>query len=454
MPRVLVQAGHLAPRQSGHESQTGAPGEVELVRRIRDALVDLLRADGRFEPVPMPGRIPWGAKCDAALFLHADGASPSARGCSFGFDDRYPINKRLADLIWSEFDKIPGRPYRRNDNGTDDAHFYYGFGLVDTPGPETLVEHGFITNPDERKWMESHVHGLAKAEYTALCRYFGLAQTPGKPTFPAGAKAKTKKPVALNGAAADAAPALAQIAKGSPVGVVDLAGKDWRRVRLTGYVPVSALAGPNGADSGITPASPLVARPRATEARLEKQVLGRAHASASDAEVREIIGHYYEECTAVGLDPLLAVAQMVLETGNLGSWWSAKPRRNLAGIGVTGKPNEGLSFPSWSEAVRAHVGRLLRYALREGKENAAQQKLIAAALAYRDLPKGYWGVAPDLAGLSGTWAEDAAYASKIANIANAGITGRRLDLIPADEVGDAPLDAGEGELVLVGADPT
>lgn len=62
MPRVFVQAGHLAPRQKGHESETGIPGEMELVHAIRDALVAILRVDSQFEPLPMPGQIPWGTQ--------------------------------------------------------------------------------------------------------------------------------------------------------------------------------------------------------------------------------------------------------------------------------------------------------------------------------------------------------------------------------------------------------
>ena len=40
---------------------------------------DLPRIDtgNRDEPLPMPGRIPWGIRCHAALFLHADGATPA-----------------------------------------------------------------------------------------------------------------------------------------------------------------------------------------------------------------------------------------------------------------------------------------------------------------------------------------------------------------------------------------
>jgi N-acetylmuramoyl-L-alanine amidase len=138
--RILVQAGHMRPLQPGHKTQTGAAGEAELVAQIQKRLVALLRRDSRFKPLPMPGKIPNGTKADAAVFLHADGATnPQANGFSFGFPDP-PINKKLANLIANEFARIPGHPRRRQDNGTEDAHRYYGFGLVSSAGPETLIE--------------------------------------------------------------------------------------------------------------------------------------------------------------------------------------------------------------------------------------------------------------------------------------------------------------------------
>ena len=109
---------------------------------------------------------------------------------------------------------------------------------------------------------------------------------------------------------------------------------------------------------------------------------------------------------------------MILETGNLSSDWSQPPRRNPAGIGVTGEPGAGISFPSWPKAVEAHVGRLLAYALPAGRENSAQRRVIEAALAWRPLPDSLRGVAPSLAGLARTWAADPAYAGKICRVAN------------------------------------
>lgn len=173
--RVLVQAGHLAPREPGFENGTGTGGEQELVKAIRDQLVRLLNKDGRFEAIPMPGWIrPRGIKVDAALFLHGDGAgNPRASGYSFGFPN-YATNRRLAVLIGREFDKLSGHPPHHADNYTDDLKGYYGFSRVDTPGPEVVVEHGFLTNPAERRWLFANIGKLAEAEYEALKKYFGF----------------------------------------------------------------------------------------------------------------------------------------------------------------------------------------------------------------------------------------------------------------------------------------
>ena len=172
--KVLVQAGHAPPREPGFESATGTNGEIATVLRIRDALCTLLHHDPRYDPIPVPGDIPTGIRVAAALFLHCDGAaSPNASGYSFGYPD-YTVNERLADLIDTEFQKIPGHPPHHADNYTGDLRGYYGFSRVDTPGPEVLVEHGFLTNPAERAWIEDNIDELAQAEYRALLEFFQL----------------------------------------------------------------------------------------------------------------------------------------------------------------------------------------------------------------------------------------------------------------------------------------
>jgi hypothetical protein len=120
-------------------------------------------------------------------------------------------------------------------------------------------------------------------------------------------------------------------------------------------------------------------------------------------------------CATAGVDPLIAVAQMCHETGNLTSWWAARPRRNPAGIGVTGEPGAGLSFPTWARhAIPAHVGRLVAYATDPANRTPEQATLVKIAISYRALPSRLWGSAPTLAGLTGTWATDPDYTEKVA----------------------------------------
>jgi hypothetical protein len=152
--------------------------------------------------------------------------------------------------------------------------------------------------------------------------------------------------------------------------------------------------------------------------------------------------------TVTAASTLLVTAQMIHETGNLSSWWSQRPRRNPAGIGVTGETrradpgdphawawNEerglfaaGISFPTWTEhGIPAHVGRLLAYALPAAAPlTAGQRRLVETALSVRPLPDRLRGSAPTLDGLVGTWAvpgrqtvdgRGVTYAESIADIA-------------------------------------
>lgn len=180
----------------------------------------------------------------------------------------------------------------------------------------------------------------------------------------------------------------------------------------------------------------ILAAPRATQDHCTRYLLARPHGEYSDYDIAQVIvPAYFRVATSVGLDPALAIAQLVHETGGLTSWWSQRPRRNPAGIGVTGqtrwiKPatgvwqydpdletwKEGLAFADWvKDAIPAHVGRLLAYALTDAQIapfpngndpelHQRQRALIATALSYRPLPASYRGAAPTLAGLAGRWA--------------------------------------------------
>ena len=93
---------------------------------------------------------------DAFIALHCDGSgNRDVNGWSLGFPP-HATNNKLADLIAAEFRQFH-RSTRRPDNNTVDMQEYYAWDLVRTPGPDVLVEHGFVSNPVERRWMNDHV---------------------------------------------------------------------------------------------------------------------------------------------------------------------------------------------------------------------------------------------------------------------------------------------------------
>ena len=171
-------------------------------------------------------------------------------------------------------------------------------------------------------------------------------------------------------------------------------------------------------------------------------------------DTRLITNAYQKQAMALGIDWILAIAQMLHETGRLTSWWAQRPRRNPAGIGVTGdteplhhpngKPNPkpagawekdeahdlwraGNAFPTREQhAIPAHLGRLLGYALEPRDMTEAQRRAYGYAIAVRPLPPAILGTAPILKLLGAAhnptgegWADPGEfYGRSIARLAN------------------------------------
>lgn len=170
---------------------------------------------------------------------------------------------------------------------------------------------------------------------------------------------------------------------------------------------------------------PIVGPPSGTVAEAVRVLAPKAATNGyTYDDVVSIVQAYERIGNSVGVDWFLAVAQMAHETGFMTSFWSARPQRNPAGLGVDGSrsstnPNvpgwafntqrnqweKGLSFTSWEdEAIPAHIGRMLAYAMTDQQANPAQKALIDKALSYRPLPSHLRGVAPTIVGMNGKWA--------------------------------------------------
>lgn len=153
-------------------------------------------------------------------------------------------------------------------------------------------------------------------------------------------------------------------------------------------------------------------------------------------DIKLIVSYYVKYGEKSGIDWLLALSQSIHETGWFTSWWSARPRRNPAGIGVTGqisakKPADpqnwflygglwrrGYSYESWDISVQHHIARLLCYALKDEEMTDVQREMSSILIDKSRLTR-IRGCARQLIGLNGVWAVPGrTYAQTIALIAN------------------------------------
>lgn len=178
---------------------------------------------------------------------------------------------------------------------------------------------------------------------------------------------------------------------------------DWSELDFRAWV--ATLDPPPVVAASYTELSPILGRPLATHARFTPGTPVKESIYNQD-EADSFTRSYWDMSLTVGIDPILAIAQMLHETGYLTSWWCERPRRNPAGIGVTGEikanPTQprgewalhpdglwhaGVSYRTWLlDAIPDHLGRLLGYALPAATGTPAQQQLIQRANARRPIP--------------------------------------------------------------------
>lgn len=168
---MVVQRGHV-PRTTG---ATGGPGEQAMARRIAERIrLYVERIDGwtvRIIDADEPASRYVG---DAFVALHGDAsASPQAAGASVGW--RTPEGQALGQA-WKDCYRRFGWPGGfRNDNYTANLAGYYGtrHAVAQRNSRAVIVEHGFLTNPDERRWIDSDA-GTEAAARAAVAAVTGI----------------------------------------------------------------------------------------------------------------------------------------------------------------------------------------------------------------------------------------------------------------------------------------
>lgn len=210
---VMIQAGHNvgshADQPYGHEGQSGAAGEAEFNRNIRDKVIALLQQDNRFTPKSGDA---WSASAgalstagddidftgDMFISIHYDRGT-SGSGYFFGYtrgvtDGRSAATStnsaKLADSIAAEINKIQGHPARQADNtgfgGTPSGASgwgYYAWGSDLRASPDN-VDHTIGVSAhcilecgraDDGTYLDTKQNALAAAIYNGICTYYGFA---------------------------------------------------------------------------------------------------------------------------------------------------------------------------------------------------------------------------------------------------------------------------------------
>lgn len=130
---------------------------------------------------------------------------------------------------------------------------------------------------------------------------------------------------------------------------------------------------------------------------------------ADGLKVARLASYYVEEGLAEGINSDVAFVQMCLETG----WLSfgnlvTEDMNNFCGLGAIDEENRGNVFESERMGVRAHIQHLHAY--------GTTRELNRTCIDVRYKWVNPRGKAPTVDGLSGTWAADRTYGSKLQNL--------------------------------------
>lgn len=139
------------------------------------------------------------------------------------------------------------------------------------------------------------------------------------------------------------------------------------------------------------------------------------------ADVSAYIAEVYRLAPQVGLDPAIVVAQSALETDTWRTAYWAN-HRNPAGIGITFDGQSSFTWATGTDAARGHLVHLSLYVSGRIPAGSPLAPYISLDPRYQAaIDTGYAGIARTIVDLTGRWATDPIYDSKL--------TGRGNDIL-------------------------
>jgi hypothetical protein len=431
MGRIFISAGHGAGEPGG---QAGGTTEAQEMILLRDQIVPELRSRG-FEVLSVPDdqNSTQSISCinarsrsgDVALEIHADAYSnPATRGATVFYISSNEERKQNAELLLlALLRRVPQLPSRgvKPDTATGVGRLSF---CRDTFIPSLLMEVGYLTNPDDRFLIQNRRRDIALGIADGLASWSrGGTPTPNpgtSPTYPSininiNNQVYGEKGVLINSNAY------------IPIDLVDRLAIDLtnntsvRRVSYRGVVYVKAIelrpfnisVGWDSATRTLSLRSILPICPGQLDrimgygntSEVQMIMFLKANNENALAQFPDLPKLYREEATIEGVNYDIAFCQMCVETGFLRFGGDIRPsQNNFAALGSIGGASESATFPSARIGVRAHIQHLKAYASLE----PLVQELVDPR--FRFVTRG---VAPLISQLSGRWAADPQYGTKI-----------------------------------------
>lgn len=173
MTKIAVQIGHW-PVESGaaYEVETLKCIYPYVVARLRSAGYKVGEFDGSLRQEPANYQHDY----DGAVFLHCDAGSATRTGFSIGYwAEAHPGSRSLAATLKEVYGKVTGLRFI-GYNITSGEHHYYGNRRFTHSCKCTLLECGFVSNPNERAYLQVNGKKFGYAIADAYIEYFGGVQ--------------------------------------------------------------------------------------------------------------------------------------------------------------------------------------------------------------------------------------------------------------------------------------
>ncbi|WP_193196185.1 N-acetylmuramoyl-L-alanine amidase [Nostoc sp. MG11] len=436
MGRIFISAAHGGKEAGGIDpgAIAGDTTEAREMILLRDLIVTELRARS-FEVLAVPDdlsaaqTITWinsrGRRGDVALEIESDAASsPSVRGASVFYIANNNERKSNAELLlMGLLRRVPQLPNRGVKPDTDSGLGSLAF-CRRTTLPSLSMQVGFLSSPEDRALLQTRRRDFALGISDGLASWSRVIDpspgSPQEPTYTAininiNGQNYLEQGVLINGNAY------------IPIDLVDRLRIDLskasnvRRITYRKIVYVKAIelrdfnvaVSWDAATRTVSLRSNLAVCPgqfdrvmsNGNTSEVQLQLFLRNNNENALVKFPDIPKLYREEAGIEGVNYDIAFCQMCVETGFLRFGGGIRPEQNnFAGLGAIGGGVEAASFESARIGVRAHIQHLKAYASLE----PLVQEVVDPR--FRFVTRG---VAPLIEQLSGRWAADLNYGTKI-----------------------------------------